>query len=40
MQEIEEFRKPLIEDVELIRNCFMAQRHMACDYSSGNIILW
>ncbi|MCI8667974.1 MAG: DUF2156 domain-containing protein [Lachnospiraceae bacterium] len=40
MQEIEGFRKPLMEDVELLRNCFMAQRHMACDYSSGNIILW
>lgn len=40
MQIIEEFRKPLIEDVELLRTCFMAQRHMACDYSSGNIILW
>lgn len=40
MHEIEEFRKPSVGDVELIRNCFMAQRHMACDYSSGNIILW
>lgn len=40
MQEIKEFRKPTIEDVGLLRTCFMAQRHMACDYSSGNIILW
>ena len=28
MQIIDEFRKPLIEDVELLRTCFMAQRHM------------
>lgn len=40
MQEITEFRKPSVGDTELIRNCFMAERHMACDYSSGNIILW
>lgn len=40
MQEIIEFRKPEIKDVDLIRSCLMEKRHMACDYSSGNIILW
>lgn len=40
MQEITEFRKPLIEDVKLIRECFMSDRYTSCDYSSANVILW
>lgn len=40
MTQVTEFRKPKIEDVSFIRDTFMRTPHMACDYSSGNIILW